>query len=382
MIPKGYPEFLEAVKARIRQAQVKAALSTNRELILLYWEIGHNLNLEQKKRGWGAAVIPRLSRDLNNELPELKGFSERNIGYMVAFAREYGPPPILQQAVAKSDGQPFLPQRVAKTPAPRHRALVLEAAILHVPWGHNILLMEKVKDRSARLWYLQQTLENGWSRSVLSLMIDSAAHRRQGKAVTNFDAQLPPTQSDLAKQTLKDPYIFDFLTIEKPFHERELETGLLHHLQQFLLELGTGFAFVGRQVHLIVGEEDFYLDLLFYHLKLRCFIVVDLKVGPFKAEYAGKMNFYLNAVDERFRHATDQPSIGIILCQQKNKILAEYALRGMTKAIGVSEYRLTRALPKELRSSLPSIEEIESELAHAEVRGDKKLKAIKRRVKG
>jgi len=230
-------------------------------------------------------------------------------------------------------------------------------------WAHNVILIQKVKDLPMRLWYAQQAFEHGWSRDVLSLQIQARAYERQGKAVTNFRRTLPPPQSDLAAQLLKDPYIFDFLTLEKPSHERELETGLLRHLQDFLVELGTGFAFVGRQVHLEVGEDDFYLDLLFYHLKLRCFVVVDLKVGPFKPEYAGKMNFYLNAVDDRMRHADDHPSIGLILCEQKNKIIAEYALRGMDKAIGVSDYQLTRALPKKLQSALPSIAQIEAELS-------------------
>jgi len=232
-----------------------------------------------------------------------------------------------------------------------------------VTWAHNLILMQKVKDLPTRLWYARQAFEHGWGRDMLSLQIQSCAHERRGRAVTNFHRTLPPPQSDLAAQLLKDPYVFDFLTLEKPFHERELETGLLRHLQDFLVELGSGFAFVGRQVHMEVGDDDFYIDLLFYHLQLRCFIVIDLKVGRFKAEYAGKMNFYLNAVDDRMKHATDQPSIGLILCEDKNKIVAEYALRGMDKSIGVSAYQLTRALPKKLQSALPSIEQIEAELS-------------------
>jgi len=235
--------------------------------------------------------------------------------------------------------------------------------VVQLPWAHNVILIEKIKDLSTRLWYARQALEHGWSRDVLSFQIESQAHERHGKAVTNFKHTLPPPQSDLAAQILKDPYLFDFLTLEKPFHERELETGLLRHLQEFLVALGTGFAFVGRQVHLEVDGDDFYLDLIFYHLRLRCFVVIDLKVGRFKAEYAGKMNFYLNVVDDRMRHATDQPAIGLILCEDKNKVVAEYALRGMDKAIGVSAYELTRALPKKLRSALPSIEQLERELS-------------------
>jgi predicted nuclease of restriction endonuclease-like (RecB) superfamily len=222
--------------------------------------------------------------------------------------------------------------------------------------------MEKIKDLPSRLWYAQQTIEQGWSRDTLGLMIKSKAHKRQGAAVSNFQQGLPDPQSDLAQQALKDPYLFDFLTLSEPFQERELETGLVAHLEKFLLELGQGFAFVGRQYHLEVSDKDFYLDLLFYHLKLRCFVVIDLKRGDFKPEYAGKMNFYCSVVDDRLKHETDQPTIGLILCQTKDRILAEYALRDIHKPIGVSDYELTRALPEDLKSSLPSIEEIEAEL--------------------
>jgi predicted nuclease of restriction endonuclease-like (RecB) superfamily len=234
-----------------------------------------------------------------------------------------------------------------------------------IPWGHHAVLLAKVKDLDARLWYMRQTFQQGWSRNVLGLMIQGGAHARQGKAVSNFPAQLPPDQSDLVAQALKDPYIFDFLTLAEPFQERELETELLRHVQRFLLELGQGFAFVGRQYRVEVGDDDFYIDLLFFHLRLRCFIVIDLKKGAFQAEYAGKMNFYLNVVDDKLRQATDAPSIGLILCQDRNRVVAEYALRGVNKPIGVSEYELTRALPRELQSSLPSIEAIEAELADA-----------------
>ncbi len=351
-----YAGLLARIKDRIRQSQVRAVLSVNAELIRLYWDVGRMLEARQEREGYGTAVIPRLARDLRNELSEVKGFSERNIGRMIAFSRAYPEPSAL------------LPQPVAKLSAAADRprpATDLDAGgslLWSIPWGHHAVLLEKIKDIGIRLWYMRQTLLHGWSRNVLSLMIASEAHARQGKAVNNFPDRLPPTQSDLAVQSLKDPYIFDFLTLEEPFHERELETGLLHHLERFLLELGQGFAFVGRQYHLDVGDDDFYVDLLFYHLRLRCFVVIDLKRGAFKAEYAGKMNFYLNVVDDRLRHPTDAPSIGLILCQDRNRVVAEYALRGMNKPIGVSEYELTRALPSELRSSLPTIEVIEAEL--------------------
>jgi predicted nuclease of restriction endonuclease-like (RecB) superfamily len=226
-----------------------------------------------------------------------------------------------------------------------------------------MLLLQKVKNLATRRWYMQETLTQGWSRNVLELMITSEAHKRQGKPTTNFKSRLPEPQSDLAQQTLKDPYVFDFLTLDKPFRERELEAGLIEHLERFMMELGIGFSFVGRQYHLNVGNDDFYLDLLFYHLKLRCFVVIDLKVGAFKPDYAGKMNFYLNVVDDVLRHEHDNPSIGLILCQDEKRILAEYALRGVDRPIGVSEYELTRALPESLQSALPTIEEIETELS-------------------
>lgn len=371
-----YVRMLGDIKTRIRAAQIRATFAANRELILLYWDIGRMIVARQKQEGWGAAVIPRLARDIRNELPEVKGFSERNIKRMLAFAREYPTlSPIVPhaaaqlaasakgpQVAAQTGEMEISPPPVAKFPAPDPLPILQQLAA-QIPWFHHVLLMEKVKELSARLWYVQQTIAQGWSRNVLALMIQSRAHERQGKAVSNFAERLPPAQSDLAQQTLKDPYIFDFLTLQEPFHERELETSLVRHLEKFLVELGQGFAFVGRQVHMDVGEEDFYIDLLFYHLRLRCFVVIELKKGAFKPEYAGKLNFYLNVVDDRLRHPSDSPSIGLILCQDKNRLVAEYALKGMRKAIGVSEYQLTRALPKEFQSSLPSVTEIEAELS-------------------
>jgi predicted nuclease of restriction endonuclease-like (RecB) superfamily len=376
----NYPGLLADIKQRIRAAQVRAAMAGNAHMLLLYWEIGRELAKRQQQEGWGAAVLPRLAADLRNELPDVKGFSSRNLKRMVQFFREYpslfaiGPRPVAQLQnlpPQKAKGQPS----VALLPAESAAAPIGPRAVAQLPWAHNVILIQKVKDLPARLWYAEQAFAHGWSRDVLSLQIQSRARQRHGQAVTNFQQTLPPPQSDLAAQLLKDPYFFDFLTLEKPFHERELETGLLLHLQAFLVELGTGFAFVGRQVRLEVGEDDYYIDLLFYHLKLRAFVVIDLKVGPFKAEYAGKMNFYLNAVDDRMKHASDQPSIGLILCEEKNKIVAEYALRGMDKAIGVSNYQLTRALPKTLRSALPSIKQLEKELSQTKSFNTAKRKA-------
>ncbi len=364
-----YTDLLGLIKERIRRGQTRAVFAANAEMISMYWDIGRLLHERQQKEGWGAAVIPRLSRDIRNEISEVKGFSERNIKRMLAFYREYSTVgEIVPQPVAQKTSDAKVPQAVAQISADVLRS---------IPWGHHALLMEKVKKLPERLWYMRATLEHGWSRPVLFHMISSQAHERQGKATTNFDLHLPPLQSDMVQQALKDPYIFDFLTIEEPFHERELETGLIRHLERFLLELGQGFAFVGRQYHLSIGDEDFYIDLLFYHLTLRCFVVIELKKGSFKPEYAGKMNFYCNVVDERLRHTGDNPTIGLILCQDKKSILAEYTLRGVAKPIGVSEYELTRSLPDSLKSALPTIEEIERELSDVtemppEKRGRKK----------
>jgi len=352
-MPVNYTALLTEIKQRVRHAQVRAMLSVNAELIQLYWEIGARIDRSQTQEGWGAAVIPRLARDLHNELPEEKGFSERNIKRMLASYRAYPHLHFVPQAVAQSEPGENVPPPVAHIPV---------ALILSLPWGHHAELMAKIKDLPTRQWYMQAALENGWSRNILLMQIESAAHLRQGKAASNFAQRLPKPDSDLVQQTLKDPYLFDFLTLHADFQERELETGLIAHLERFLLELGQGFAFVGRQYHLDIGDQDFYIDLLFYHLKLRCYVVIDLKRGDFKPEYAGKMNFYCSVVDDRLRHETDQPTIGLILCQQPNRVLAEYALRGMDKPIGVSSYELTRALPETLQSSLPSIEEIEREL--------------------
>jgi predicted nuclease of restriction endonuclease-like (RecB) superfamily len=353
-----YTALLSDIKQRIGQAQTRAILAVNQTLIALYWDIGQLIAAKQEREGWGAAVIPRLAKDLHNELPEEKGYSERNIKLMVQFYREY---PSLYADLAI--GQ----QPVAQLPDHGAPSEFRQQAVAQIPWGHNVLLMQKVKDHDTRQWYAAATLTNGWSRNILHMQIETAAHTRQGKATNNFPQRLPQPQSDLVQQALKDPYLFDFLTLEKPFHERKLETGLIQHLEKFLLELGQGFAYVGRQHHMVVGDQDFYIDLLFYHLRLRCFVVIELKRGAFKPEYAGKMNFYCSVVDDKLKHAQDAPTIGLILCQQHNEVVAEYALRGMNTPIGISTFELTRALPTELASKLPSIEQIERELGSAEV---------------
>jgi predicted nuclease of restriction endonuclease-like (RecB) superfamily len=369
---RHYARLLKDIKDRIRHARTRAVSAVNAGLVRLYWDIGRLIDQRQREEGWGASVIPRLSAELRHELPELKGFSARNIGRMIAFFRAYPEPgEILPQAVAKLASPEKVPQAVAKSAGSKEvpqtaAQLAGDSLLWRVPWGHHALLLEKVKEPAHRLWYMEQTLANGWSRNLLATAIDGRAHERQGRAVTNFADLLPSPQSDLARQSLRDPYLFDFLTLEEPFRERELEAGLVRHLQEFLLELGQGFAFVGRQYRLDVGDEDFYVDLLFYHLRLRSFVVIDLKTGPFKPEHAGKLNFYCNVVNDQLRHASDEPTIGLILCQTKDRVVAEYALSDIDKPIGVSSYQLTRALPASLKSALPTVEEIEAELAPAD----------------
>ncbi len=328
-----YSNFLADLKERVASSRYTAALSVNKELILLYHHIGMQILEAQSKQGWGAKVIDQLSKDLVSEFPEMKGFSVRNLKYMRKFAEEYRDVEFVQEVLAQ------------------------------LTWYHNVTLLDKISDKQIRLFYVKHAIEHGWSRNIMVMQIELSLHKRQGQTITNFKDKLPSPQSDLAHYTLKDPYIFDFLSISDEAHEREVEKALVHHMEKFILELGTGFAFVGRQYHLEVGDQDFYIDLLFYHLKLRCFVIIELKDKDFKPEYAGKMNFYLSCVDDFVKHETDQPSIGLILCKSKNNILAEYTLRDMTKPIGLAEYRLQDALPENLQTALPTIEEIEAELA-------------------
>ena len=398
-----YSDLLVGIKNRVRQGQIKAYLAVNTELLATYWDIGKMIHERQQQEGWGKGIIPRLAIDLKNELSEVKGFSERNIARMLTFYKEYQSITIWQLPVAQleKDRNTILPLPVAKletdensiSPLPvselennpnliSQRAVAkletdensilptplakLENTDLHifnkVSWSHHIILMQKIKDLPIRFWYMQQIVEQGWSRDTLISQIKSNVHERQGTLVHNFDATLPDIHSQWAKSVFKDPYIFDFTTLASEFSERELEVALTKNVEKFLVELGAGFAFVGRQYHLEISDKDVYLDLLFYHLKTRCFIVIDLKKGDFLPEYAGKMNFYCSAVDDILKHETDQPTVGLILCQGKDKVFAEYTLRGMTKPIGISEYELTRILPDNLKGSLPSVEEIENNL--------------------
>jgi len=333
-LSQAYLETLKEIKDKVRASQIKAAVKVNQELVQLYWEIGTSISQKQKEEGWGAKTIDRLGRDLRSAFPKMKGFSPRNLKYMLKFSLEYPKREIVQQLVAQ------------------------------IPWGHNLILMEKVKSQEERLWYLNKVIENGWSRSMLMLWIDSKLHMREAKAITNFKTTLPAPQSDLAHQTLKDPYLFDFLSLRGNYDEKELEEGLVQHIQKFLLELGQGFAFVGKQYRLEIEGSEYFLDLLFYHLDLRCYFVIELKAIDFQPEHTGKLNFYLSAVDDLLKKPEDHPTIGVLICKGKSKAKVEYALRRVHSPISVASYEteIVKTLPENLKSSLPTVEEIEEEI--------------------
>lgn len=333
-MPPGYAEILREIKLRIRHERLRLVLEANSAVNLVYWDIGRTILERQGCEGWGAKVIDRLATDLREAFPEMKGFSPRNLLFMRSFAEKYPDIELVKQLVSQ------------------------------LPWGHIVRLLQRVKEPSVRDWYTRKAIDNGWSRSTLELQIDSDAHLREGAALTNFQATLPPPTSDMAVLAFKDPYLFDFLGTADPRREREVELALVEHVQRFLLELGSGFAFMGRQVHLEFKSQDYYIDLLFYHVKLRCHVVIELKAIPFQPEFVGKLNMYLSAVDELLRHPEDRPTIGLLLCRSKDRVIAEYALRDINKPMGVADWKkhLLESLPKDLQGSLPSIEEIEAEL--------------------
>jgi len=333
-LPEKYAELLHDLKLKIQATRLRAVLSANTELVLMYWDIGQVILEKQETEGWGARVIDRLSYDLQEAFPDMKGFSPRNLKYMRAFAYAWPDKQIVQELLAQ------------------------------LSWYQNLALLEKLKDADTRIWYAQQARQYGWSHNILKHQIALRLYERQGKLINNFSVTLPPSQSDMARQIFKDPYVFDFLGTAEPRREAELEQGLIDHVQKFLLELGSGFAFVGRQVHLELGDSDFYLDLLFYHLKLRCFVVTELKAGNLDPGHVSQLNMYMNVVDDVMRHSDDKPTIGLLLVKQKDKVVAEYCLRGYSKPIGIAEWetQITRSLPDDLKPSLPSIEEIEREL--------------------
>ena len=331
-----YKSWLKTLKQKVLTTQLKAAVQVNSTLLAFYWELGEDIVRRQAEANWGDGFLKQLSQDLMAEFPDIKGFSRRNLELIRQWHLFWSQSPeIAKQAVSQ---------------------------LLQIPWGHNLTISRKCQTETEALYYVRNTVEYGWSRSVLTHQIESGLWHREGKTVSNFNLTLPAVQSDLAQQTLKDPYVFDFLTLTQNYNEKELEQGLIEHITQFLLELGAGFAYMGKQVHLQVGQQDFYIDLLFYHAHLHCYVVIELKAIDFKPEHAGKLNFYITAVDRQMRKEGDAPTIGILLCKNKDKVVAEYALSDIQKPIGVSEYQLTQSLPEELQSLLPSIEEIEQGL--------------------
>lgn len=334
-LDKLYIETLDTLKQKIKTAQLKAGLAVNAEMLLLYWEIGKTILDRQQLEGWGQNVINKLSDDLKKSFPEMKGFSPRNLGYMKKFAETYTDFSILQEPLAK------------------------------ITWYHNITLIDKIKNQKERFWYANKTIEHGWSRNILVHQIESGLYQRQALCdkTSNFKNTLPSPESELVHNILKDPYNFDFLGIGQDAQEKEIENALVQHMKKFLLELGAGFAFIGQQYHLEIGDEDFYIDLLFYHTKLKCYVVIELKAQKFKPEFAGKLNFYLSAVDDILRDSIDNQTIGILLCKTKNNLTAEYALRDINKPMGIAEYTLTQAIPNDIKTSLPTIEELEAEFS-------------------
>ena len=332
----SYQEWLKELKARVRSTQLRASLAVNTEMLQFYWGLGAEIIEKQKAAAWGDGFLTQLSKDLMAEFPEIKGFSKRNLEQIRKWFRFWSVVP-----------------SIAKQPATQ---------LFQIPWWHHIVILTKCSMPMEALYYVEQALTHGWSRSVLTHQIESQLWQRDGKAITNFTQALPAPQSDLATQTLKDPYIFDFMSLGKEHSERELEQALVQHITQFLLELGAGFAYLGKQVPLQVGEREFFLDLLFYHTRLHCYVVVELKTVEFEPEHAGKMNFYIKAVDEQYRHEGDQPTIGLLLCKNKDKLVAEYALSDIHKPMGIAEYQLTHTLPQDLQKNLPTIEELTAEL--------------------
>ena len=332
---KDYMLMFNDIKKDIQTSRVRAALSVNKELTMLYWRIGKSILEKQKELGWGSKVIEQLSQDLKHTFPDMKGFSIRNLKYMQAFCLAYMEFDFTQEAPAE----------------------IVQQLAAQIPWGHNQVILDKLKELELRKWYIEKTIENGWSRNVLVMQIESGAHLRLGKAQTNFKETLPKTSSDLAQQLMKNEYNFDFLGLGEDALEKDIEKGLMAHIQKFLLEIGTGFAFLGSQYKLNVGGDDFYIDMLFYHTRLRCYFVIELKAGKFQPEYTGKLGFYVTAVNRQLKHESDQPTIGILLCKQANKLVVEYALQENKQPMGVASY--TSGLPDEYQKLIPSKEQFQ-----------------------
>jgi len=370
-----YKSWLTDIKMRIKQTQIKAAIKVNTELLHLYWDLGHDIVVRQVETTWGSGFFEQLSKDLAAEFPHLKGFSATNLKYCKRFYQFYTQDETFHQ-VGGEVGSQITQQLAAQLQPADNKQVVIRHQVgdelennlvFKIPWRHHVEIFTKCKTTKEALFYVQKTIQNGWSRSMLTHHLELNLYEREGKAVNNFAATLPAPQSDLAMQTLKDPYIFDLMSLTEKYNERELEDALTENITKFLVELGTGFAYVGRQVPLNIDDTEYYIDLLFYHLKLRCFVVIELKAAKFVPEAAGKTSFYLSAIDDLMRHSTDNATIGIIICKDKNNLVAEYALRGINQPIGVSEYQLSKLLPENFKSALPSIEEIEEELNNKKI---------------
>ncbi|MCF6151664.1 MAG: DUF1016 domain-containing protein [Candidatus Kuenenia stuttgartiensis] len=344
-----YKRFIQEIKQCIQSTQIKAAVAVNRELLRLYWDLAKRIVEKQKQTKWGDGLIGQMSRDLQAEFPQMKGFSKRNLELMRQWYCFWSGNDVIAKQLATQLDQ--LPNEQNNT-----------TLIFQIPWWHNIVIITKIKNVDEAIFYVQKTIQNNWSRAVLTHHIESNLYSREGKAITNFQTTLPAPHSDLARQTLKDPYNFDFLMLREKHDEKELEDALINHVTRFLLELGAGFSYIGRQFRLEVDGDEFFIDLLFYHVRLHCYVVIELKTAKFKPEFAGKLNFYISAVDGILKTEPDNPTIGILICKSKNDTVVEYALKDVHKPIGVSEYIITRSLPDEFKSSLPSIEEIEAEL--------------------
>jgi len=349
-IDKDYSTWLKELKSKIRSVQIKAAVKVNTEVLNFYWDLGADIVEKQAATKWGDGFLSKLSQDLIAEFPDIKGFSERNIKYIRQWFLFYRP----QKAIGQQ-------------PVAQLEKTIGQQLVSQIPWGHNLVIISKIKDTNEALFYVQKTIQNNWSRAVLIHHIENGLYEREGKAITNFKATLPEPQSDLARQTLKDPYSFDFLMLREKHDEKELEDALINQVTRFLLEMGAGFSYIGRQYRLVINGDEFFVDLLFYHIRLHCYVVVELKAVKFKPEFAGKLNFYVSAVDGILKAELDNPTIGILICKSKNKTVVEYALKDIHKPIGVSEYTITKNLPEEFKSSLPSIEEIEAELEGGDV---------------
>lgn len=352
IIISEYKEWLSQIKQKFQSSQIKASIQVNSTLLEFYWNLGNEIVEKQKNSTWGSGFLERLSKDLIAEFPDIKGFSYTNIKNIRQWFLFW------QQLVGELKIQKSQ-QLVGELEIENTKLIVSQ--ILQIPWGHNIAIIQKCKTIEEALYYVQNTIKNGISRNVLIHQIETNLYARDGKAITNFEATLPPLQSDLAKEITKDPYNFDFLCLTKGYQEKELENALTDNITKFLLELGSGFAFVGKQYKLIVGGDEFRIDLLFYHIKLKCYVVVELKATEFKPEFAGKLSFYTSAVDGEIKDKNDNPTIGILICKSKNDLVVEYALKDINKPLGISQYELTEILPKEYKSSLPSIEEIEAQ---------------------